>query len=197
MARDCETAVTPRRSPTRHEPSSPLRRCLVYLSHLRLSLPAGSTRRSAHLQLFFLILSSALGASGIPVVRGRLSPALRIHIDRPRGSRTSSRRWIASCGPCVAASAGRRDSLVNFRRASSCIAREGRRLSSVGGNLSCLSSTLAPTGRGFCYGRMRSLSIAAVGMDGFYLAVPLPSLASLLHRSRRSHNVLAPTEVEA
>lgn len=73
MAHDCETAVAPRQSPTRPERSSPLRRCLVYLSRLRLSLPAGSTRRSACLQRPFSILSSALGALGIPGVRGRLS----------------------------------------------------------------------------------------------------------------------------
>jgi hypothetical protein len=40
MARDYETAVTPRQSPIRPEPSSPLRRCLVYLSHLQLSPPS-------------------------------------------------------------------------------------------------------------------------------------------------------------
>jgi hypothetical protein len=103
MAHDCEPAVTPQRSPRRPEPSWLSRRCLVYLAHLRLSLPAGSTRCSAYPQFSVSILPSALGASGIPSARGRQSPAHHIHIDHLRGSRISSRRWITKCDPCVAA----------------------------------------------------------------------------------------------
>ncbi|KAI3127996.1 hypothetical protein CBS147325_9942 [Penicillium roqueforti] len=67
---DCETAETPRRSPIRPGPSSPLKRCLVYLSHLRWSLPADSTRCSARLQPSLSIPPSALGVSGTPLIRG-------------------------------------------------------------------------------------------------------------------------------
>jgi hypothetical protein len=193
MARDCETAATPRRSPIWPGPSSPLRRCLVYLSHLLWSLPADSTRCQTRPQLFFSVPTVALIALGSPSIHERLSPVHRIHTGHHHCSQSSFGGWTASCGPCAAVSADTHDSGVNCRKVFSCTALVGRCQFSVGMPLSCLTSTLGSIGQIFCRGCKRIPWRVAAGRGAISPAVRPPLPVYPLRRSLYSHNVQAST----